>query len=574
MTTVAHTDNHPDSIALVDLGYLFKKIFVVMSEEPVAEIARAVIGALDHLRRGVGHVIVCRDAPPYMRASVFPDYKAHRPKPTTEETAAKRRVFEEIQRLGFNVAWCQGFEADDVIATLAKAYGEWCPDVRIVGPDKDMAQCITDNVRQFIPPIGDKDWEVRDVAGVVRKWGVTPELMPFYQALVGDKSDNVPGVPGIGPVNAKKLVNAYPSAVKLATAMAEAASSGSVPAPWAALAAHYESGFILSLKLVTLATNVPVDLESLLVPRAAEPAPRSHNNMDVEFDGYVGNETPMVPPDAAVFDRAKQIYDAQFTSTQESANDQTTAAKDEALLEKEYDRERGEQNEADASSNDPGDKGAERVAPPKSVAAPKAAVPAPRLGPPAAPLVKTAPNYGLVNADLQPCDLAAAYQVSEWLLKGGLYPQFKTTAQIFTVIARGKELGIGMTTALANTHIIDGKPVSHADLIRALAERDDNFGYLMPVKMSATECVWEGKHKGQPCPVTLSYTIEEARAAGLCRSANYGKPGNWEKRPQDMLNKTAASKLARLLWPGATMGLYCAEEMGYSEEELSEREAA
>jgi hypothetical protein len=272
----------------------------------------------------------------------------------------------------------------------------------------------------------------------------------------------------------------------------------------------------------------------------------------------------MNPPNDPVFDRAKQIYDAKFVS----ANDQTTAAKDEDLLEKEYDREREQQGEADTRSNAPGDKSAERVAPPRSVAVPAPAKPAP------APLAKTTPNYGLVNADLQPCDLAAAYQVSEWLLKGGLYPQFKTTAQIFTVIARGKELGIGMTTALANTHIIDGKPVNHADLIRALAERDPNFGYLMPVEMSASKCVWEGKHKGQPRPVTLAYTIDEAKAAGLCRSANYGKPGNWEKRPQDMLNKTAASKLARLLWPGATMGLYCAEEMGYSEEELSEREAA
>jgi 5'-3' exonuclease len=571
MTTVAHTDNHPDSIALVDMGYLFKKRFVVMADKPVPEIARAVLGDLEHLRRGVGHVIVCRDAPPYLREGIYPDYKGNRPKAGPEEVQAKKRVFAEMQRLGFNVAWCQGFEADDVIATLAKAYGEWCPDVRIVGNDKDMAQCITDNVRQFIPPIGDKDWEVRDVAGVLRKWGVTPELMPFYQALVGDKSDNVPGVPGIGPVNAKKLVNAYPSAVKLASAMAEAASAGSVPAPWAALAAHYESGFILSLKLVTLATNVPVDLESLLVPRAAEPAPRSHNNMDVEFDGYVGNETPMTPPDAAVFDRAKQIYDAQFTSTQESANDQTTAAKDEALLEKEYDRERGEQSAADTSSNDPGDKSAERVAPPKSVAAPKAA-PAPGAAPTTA-LAKTTNKYGMVNAELQPLDLESAYTLSRWLKNGGLFKQYQNEAQIFTVILQGRELGVGATTALANTHMIDGKPVKHADFIRALVERDASFEYLMPVEMSATSCTWEGKRKGQPRPVKYTYTMADAKAAGLCRDGNYGKPGNWEKRPQDMLNKTAASKLARLLWPGATMGLYCPEEMGYSEEEL-EREAA
>jgi len=145
---------------------------------------------------------------------------------------------------------------------------------------------------------------------------------------------------------------------------------------------------------------------------------------------------------------------------------------------------------------------------------------------------------------------------------------------VFSVIARGKELGIGMTTALAGHHMVEKKIVASADLIRALVERDPTFVYLYPKSMSATKVVWIGCRRGYPEPVTFEYTIEEAKAAGLIRLTQFGKPNNWMVRPQDMLNKTAGSKLARILWPAATMGLYCAEEMGYGEEELEARVAA
>jgi 5'-3' exonuclease len=566
----------PASIALVDLGYLFKKRWVTHDGSPMGA-ARASLRDIEKLRHGVEHVIICADAPPYRRKDMYAEYKAHRPAPAPEETVQRKYLRGELIRLGYNTAWSQGYEADDVIATLAWQYAEWCDDVRIVGPDKDMAQCINAHVRQFIPPVGDREWEIRDEAAVERKFKVKPALMPLYQALCGDKDDNVPGVKGIGPVKAAELATKYQTLQALAEGMVtESKFAGGAPsAVIAALATHWEK-LVLSLKLVTLDTAVPVDPEALLVKRQAEPAPRSHNNMDVELDGYVGNEVPSEPPASetqAVFDRAKQIYDAQFTS----ANDQTVAEKDEGLLEKEYQRERDEQEEHDARASvarTPTD--VDFSPKPAAVATP--AVPAPPA--PAAPqrttaLAKTDPNkYGLVNAELQPLDLESAYTLSKWLKAGGLYKQFANEAQIFTVILQGRELGVGATTALANTHMIDGKPVKHADFIRALVEKDPNFEYLMPVEMSPTRCVWEGKHKRQPRPVTYTYTIEDAQTAGLVRLGNYGGKGNWYARPQDMLNKTAASKLARLLWPGATMGLYCPEEMGYSEEELSQQEAA
>jgi 5'-3' exonuclease len=563
---MTHT-TRPRSIALVDISYLFKKRYHTWDKVEHMGAAKATLRDLEDLRHGVDHVIVCRDAPPYNRKQLYAEYKATRPTPDPEELANRKHLYGEVKRLGFNCAWADGYEADDVIATLAREYAEWCDDVRIVGTDKDMAQCITVHVKQFIPPVGKQDWVVRDANAVREKWGVSPVLMPLYQALVGDKGDNIPGVKGIGPVAAAKLVNAHPGLGQLAAAMSEDLASGRRSKESTLLAAGWND-LVLSHKLVTLDTHVPLDTESLLVPRQAEPEPARKNAMDIPFDGYVGNETPPHPsqvPAATesdqLFQHAKQVYEARFVRNDNDAPESATAEKDDALIEQEYERERSANEEHDAAPPPP----------PKAQPARRSEA---QRGEAQLQIVKRAQQYGLVDANLQPQDLTAAYTVSAWLLESGLYQQYKTEAQIFAVIARGKELGLGMTTALAGHHILGGKPVASADLLRALVERDPSFEYMYPKDMSNQSVTWIAKRKGYPEPTTFTYTIEDAQLAGLCKKGNYGGSSNWDKRPQDMLNKTAGSKLARLLWPAATLGLYCPEEMGSSEEELTDREAA
>jgi 5'-3' exonuclease len=503
--------NRPTSIALIDLSYLFKKRFHTTTITGHMAAAKAVLQDLESLKKDVGHVILCLDAPPYEhRKAIHPEYKANRPAPEPEERAQRTFLYKEVQAAGYSMARCQGYEADDVIATLAKAYGNWCSDVRIVCPDKDAAQCITAAVSQYIPPVGDRDWEVRNPEGVVKKFGVTPEQMPLFQALCGDTSDNVPGVPKVGEKTAAALVRAHGTLTKLAEYVATEAASGKKSAMLDSLAANWES-LVLSLKLVTLDTNVPLDAEALLTP--AKPT--------------VVNTGELEP--------ANDVEPEPEQEEEEPTVEATQAA---------------------------------RAPEPVGVGKGTALVTTPRPA-------YTSTKYGLVTADLQPLDLDSASTLAKWFHAGGLYgSKFKSEAEIFTILAKARELGLKMTIALDNYHVIEGKPSASADLVRALAEKDPSFEYLYPREMSATKATWVGKRKGYPDPVTLTYTIEEARAAGLMRSGNYGKPGNWEKRPQDMLVKTAGSKLARLLWPAAVMGLYCFEEMGYSQEELDAREAA
>lgn len=546
MTQSAISAARPHSVALIDISYIFKKYYHTANDGSRMWAAKATLRALERMERGVEHMIICRDAPPYSkRLALFPEYKANRSAPEQEEKEQKKWLYAQLQERGYRTAWAQGYEADDVIATLAFAYSAWCRDVRIVSTDKDSAQCLNEHVTQYIPPVGDKDWEVRDVAAATEKYGVTPELMVLFQGLMGDAGDNIPGVKGIGKVKAAELANKYKTIAGLATGMSEAAARGDKSAIVTSLAANWES-LTLSCKLAELDTNVPLDIEGLLVKREPLGLKEVKKTMDVnpQQDGVT----------EAAFDEAIKAYQDKLPELQK-------AAKDAELLEQETDRERQQNGEHDATSNEPGDKAGDSVIVPRRSTA-LANVPD-----------YTESKYGLVTKDLQPIDLASARTVSQWLCDGGMYPQFDSPQAIFTVIARGKELGIGMTTALAGHHFVDKKVVASADLIRALVERDPTFVYLYPEEMSATKVVWVGMRKGYPKPVTFSYTIEEAKAAGLVKLTSFGKPGNWMVRPQDMLMKTAASKLARILWPAATMGLYCPEEMG-AEGDFEAREAA
>jgi len=105
-------------------------------------------------------------------------------------------------------------EADDIIGSYAVALARESHEVFIVSADKDLAQCVTDKVWMMIPPptanskVG---WRRLDPAGVIERFGVRPEQIPDYLALVGDAVDGIPGVPGVGPKTAANWLGEYGS---------------------------------------------------------------------------------------------------------------------------------------------------------------------------------------------------------------------------------------------------------------------------------------------------------------------------------------------------------------------------
>jgi len=265
------------SIALVDLSYIITRNHKARSSDTklsaaeVAEYAgQATMQEIDAIRVSVEHVVLCLDSAPYWRTSEYPEYKGTRPEPDPALTQVKRNIYDRIKADGYSIAKVEGFEADDLIATLAQAYSKTCPDVRIVSADKDCAQCVTDRVRMFVPKVGKRPEEIRGPAEVKAKFGVQPKDMALYQALIGDTSDNVPGVDKVGAKTAAEWINTHGGTlIKLGIALAEKADLGEkMPVSWRNFGEAYPR-MKFWLRMTTLRTDVPIDAEALLVKREA-----------------------------------------------------------------------------------------------------------------------------------------------------------------------------------------------------------------------------------------------------------------------------------------------------------------
>ncbi len=159
------------------------------------------------LREHVGtHIAVIFDAGRRtFRNRLFEDYKAHRPPPPDDLLPQFNLVREATEAFGVPAVELEDWEADDLIAAYAKAATDAGGQTTIVSSDKDLMQLIRPGVEMLDPikqkPIGP--------AEVMEKFGVTPDKMIDVQALIGDTTDNVPGVPGIGPKGAAQLINEF-----------------------------------------------------------------------------------------------------------------------------------------------------------------------------------------------------------------------------------------------------------------------------------------------------------------------------------------------------------------------------
>jgi DNA polymerase-1 len=139
------------------------------------------------------------------RTEMYPDYKAHRPDPPDDLRPQFPLIREAVQAFDLPCLEQQGFEADDLIATYVREACEAGATATIVSSDKDLMQLVSDGVIMFDTM---KDRKIGR-AEVVEKFGVPPEKVVEVQALIGDSTDNVPGVPGIGVKTAAQLIGEY-----------------------------------------------------------------------------------------------------------------------------------------------------------------------------------------------------------------------------------------------------------------------------------------------------------------------------------------------------------------------------
>jgi len=202
-------------------------------------------------------IAVVLDSPtPTFRHEKFPDYKATREKMPDEMAEQLPLIDEVTEALGLTILQRPGYEADDVIATLARRAeaADW--ECFIVTGDKDFMQLVGDRIKLYELKTRGGEPEVIDAEGVAAKFGVPPEKVVDVLGLMGDSSDNVPGVEGVGPKTAVGLVKTYGS-LEAALEHAEEVKS---KRPREGLLKGRESA-LLSKELVTLDVDAPVEFD-------------------------------------------------------------------------------------------------------------------------------------------------------------------------------------------------------------------------------------------------------------------------------------------------------------------------
>jgi DNA polymerase-1 len=215
----------PKTLVLVDgSSYLYRAFHAL---PPLAnsrgEPTGAVLGVLNMLVKLIreydpSSIAVVFDAPgKTFRDEIFAEYKANRPPMPDELRAQVAPVLEAVEAMGLPLLSIEGVEADDVIGTLARRAAGSNTRVTISTGDKDMAQLVDDRVTLVNTMTG----KSLDRDGVKAKFDVYPEQIVDYLALVGDSSDNIPGVPKVGPKTAAKWLNQYSTLDELIAHQAE-----------------------------------------------------------------------------------------------------------------------------------------------------------------------------------------------------------------------------------------------------------------------------------------------------------------------------------------------------------------
>ena len=270
---MARTDGKQDGeLFLIDGNSLAYRAFFALPESIATADGRptnAIYGfasmmakiLIDHNPKGV---IVAWDAGMSGREQVYEPYKAHRPSRPDLLKEQWPHLAPLAEAFGFRNVRCDGWEADDVIASLTRSAREAGIPVMIVSGDRDVYQLVGDGVKVMTTSRGVTDTKVYDAEGVVERYGVPPDLVTDLIGLRGDTSDNIPGVPGVGDKTAAQLLQRFGSLEKVLDSVDEISGAKRKQS----LTEHADDARV-SKQLATLTDDVEVDIDVAAAMRAA-----------------------------------------------------------------------------------------------------------------------------------------------------------------------------------------------------------------------------------------------------------------------------------------------------------------
>jgi DNA polymerase-1 len=262
----------PRPVLLVDTYSLFFRAYHALpamntaSGEPTSALYGFSVALIKELREQRPSALAFAvDAPKRtFRHERFDGYKAQREAVPSPLVAQFGRLSELLAALEVPVFCCPGFEADDVVATVAQRLREQGQPVLILTGDRDLLQLAHGGVEvMFLGARGQKPVRY-DAARVEERFEVTPEQLPVWIALVGDTSDNLPGVPGVGPRTAARWVRQYGSVAALLEHLSEVQPARLAPE----LEARREQ-LALNAELTVLRTDAPIGAGPLAAPVGA-----------------------------------------------------------------------------------------------------------------------------------------------------------------------------------------------------------------------------------------------------------------------------------------------------------------
>jgi len=251
------------TLAVLDGHNLAYRAFYALPDDlatSAGQVTNAVYGFTAMLIKMLGDhhpdaVTVAWDTPkPTFRKEAYADYKAQREKAPDLFSSQLPLIREVVDTLGMRQLELPGFEADDVIATVASQASTEGWDVLIVSGDRDTFQLIDDHCRVLYTRRGISDMVVADEAWVEERYGIRADQYPEYAALRGDTSDNLPGVPGVGEKTATRLIAGYGNLEGLYDHLDE-----QTPKLSESLTAHREQVF-LNRRLMRLVRDLSLDI--------------------------------------------------------------------------------------------------------------------------------------------------------------------------------------------------------------------------------------------------------------------------------------------------------------------------
>lgn len=249
-----------DAYALIFRGYyaFIKNPRINSKGEDTSAIMGFMNSLLDVIKRErPDHLAVCFDKGGSTdRIEMYQEYKANRDETPEGIKTAVPYIYEILKAMHIPIMVKEGFEADDVIGTLSRQAEKEGYKVFMVTPDKDFAQLVTDNIFMYRPVFGG-GYETWGIPEVQKKFEVTDPMQVIdFLGMMGDSSDNIPGLPGVGEKTAKKFINQFGSMEGLLANTHEL--KGKMKEK---VEANGELG-LLSKKLATIMLDVPVDFDA------------------------------------------------------------------------------------------------------------------------------------------------------------------------------------------------------------------------------------------------------------------------------------------------------------------------